>query len=196
MPGNAQAGLGGYLRLLPLQWASATQGRPWSDLELEVHYRRSLVGAVTVGASGASCPLTDDDLQGRVTWRYRFQGSAWAPSLGAGVGLAQEQTTADCSAAVPSLVYRGLDLQLRYRQPLGGDVLSLDLALGPRVLFSGPQAPSPGFSFSGELWLEVKPVSVLFARAGLRVSRLALANDALGFVDVRTFVGGELGAFF
>lgn len=195
LPGSAQAGLGGYLRLLPLQWASGTQGRPWSDLELELHYRRSLVGAVTVGAGGTSCPLVDDDLQGRVTWRWRFPG-AWGPALGAGVGLAQEQTTADCSASVPSLVYRGLDLQLRYRQPLGSDVFSLDLAVGPRVLFSGPQAPSPGFSFAGELWLEVKPVSVLFLRAGARLSRLALANDALGFVDLRTFAGAELGAFF
>jgi hypothetical protein len=112
------------------------------------------------------------------------------------VGLAQEQTTADCSASVPSLVYRGLDLQLRYKQPLGGDVFALDLAAGPRVLFSGPQAPSPGFSFAGELWLEVKPVSVLFLRAGARLSRLVLANDALGFVDLRTFVGAEVGAFF
>ncbi len=193
LPGSAQAGLGGYVRLLPLQWLAATQGKPWSGLELDVHYRRSLVGAVTVG-SGTSCPLVDDDLQGRITWRYRLPG-AWGPALGAGVGLAQEQTTADCSASVPSLVYRGLDLQLRYKQPLGGDVFSLDLAVGPRVLFSGPQAPSPGFSFAGELWLEVKPVSVLFLRAGARLSRLTLANDSLGFVDLRTFAGAELGAY-
>jgi hypothetical protein len=112
------------------------------------------------------------------------------------VGLAQEQTTAACTAAVPSLVYRGLDLQLRYRQPLGSDVVSLDLAAGPRVLFGGPQASKPGFSFAFEFWLEARPWSVLFARAGVRLSRLTLGNDALGFTDLRTFFGGELGIFF
>jgi hypothetical protein len=195
---NAQPALGGYLRLLPLQWFAATQARPWSDLELELHYRRSLSGPVAVQGGSATCQVIDDDLQGRATWRYHLQGGPWMPSLGAAVGLAQEQTSAEaaCGAQVPSLTYRGLDLQLRYRQPLGGDLFSLDLAVGPRILFAGAQAPKPGFSFSGELWLEAKPWSVLFARAGVRVSRLALANDTLGFTDLRTFFGLEAGAFF
>jgi hypothetical protein len=189
-------GLGGFLRLDPLQWFAATRGKPWSALELDVHYGRALVKTAAVAGSTTSCPLIDDDLQARLSWRYQLQGSPALPSLGLGVGLSQEQSFAQgCTAAVPSLIYRGLDLQLRVRQPLYRDRLALDLALGPRVLFAGPQAPDPGFSFAGELWLEAKPVSVLFARAGVRLSRLALANSALGFTDLRTFVGLEAGAF-
>ena len=95
-----------------------------------------------------------------------------------------------------STTWRGVDAQLRIRQPLFRDLVTLELIGGPRILLPGPLAASPGFSLSAEAWLEVKPVSVLFARAGVRYSRLQAANPTLAAVDSRTFLALELGAFF
>ena len=103
---------------------------------------------------------------------------------------------AACDLPVLSTSYRGADVQLRVRQPLYKNLVSLDLAVGPRFLFSGPSA-SPGFSIGGEAWVEATPVSYLFGRVGGRVSRLQVSNGtALTVLDTRMFFALEVGAYF
>jgi len=192
-------GLGVYAQLSPLQFFEATAGKKWSDLELEVNWRQAFVNAKGIegSVSGQTCSMSDDDLQLRATYRYRLgDAGSYLPSLGVGGGFSQERTTFQCSFPVVSMTYRGVDAQLRVKQPLYKNVLSLDLAVGPRFLFGGPSA-SPGFSIGGEAWVEAKPISFLFARAGGRVSRLQVSDGAaLTVVDTRMFFALEVGAFF
>lgn len=190
-------GLGVAAQLLPLEFFDATAGRAWSQLSLEVHYRRAFVRAEGVAGTvaGESCSMTDDDLQLRAGWRYRL-GDGYLPTIGVAGGYSQEQTLFNCSLPLVSTTWRGVDAQLRVRQPLYKDLVTLELVGGPRFLLAGPLASSPGFSLSGEAWVEVKPVSVLFARAGARFSRLQATNPTLSAVDTRTFLALELGAFF
>ncbi|MBL9036994.1 MAG: hypothetical protein JNG84_00640, partial [Archangium sp.] len=191
-------GIGVYAHINPLQFIAATEGKKWSDLELEVHWRRSFTAATGVsgGVEGQSCSMTDDDLQLRGTYRYRLTDGTYAPSVGLGGGFSQERTVFACDLPVISTVYRGIDAQLRVRQPVFKDVLSLDVAVGPRFLFAGPSA-NPGFTVAGEAWLEAKPISFLFARGGGRLSRIQASDNAgLAVVDTRMFFGVEVGAFF
>ncbi len=197
---NGVVGLGVYAQVTPLQLFEPTANKAWSDLELEVHYRRAFVIAQGLGGGveGQSCTMTDDDLQLRGTFRWKL-GSApgsMLPSVGVGGGWSQEQTIFSCALPLVSATYRAADVQLRVRQPLYRDVVSLDLAVGPRFVLPGPFATKPGFSIAGEAWLEARPYSVLFARGGARVSRLQVANDSLAVVDTRAFFALELGAFF
>ena len=190
-------GLGLYAQLAPLQMLESTAGKAWSDLELELHYRRAFARAQGLAGTveGQSCAMTDDDLQSRVSWRYRL-GEGMLPSLGVGVGYSQERTAFSCDFPVVSAAYRGADVQLRARQPRYRDLAALDLSFGPRFLLGGPDARSTGASFAGEAWVEAHPWSFLFARAGVRVSRLSVASDAgVSVVDTRTFFALELGAF-
>jgi hypothetical protein len=190
-------GLGVCAQIMPLEFFEATSGKAWSQVSVEVHYRRALVKAqgVSGGLEGESCTMTDDDLQLRLGARYRL-GEGYLPTIGLAGGWSQEQTRFDCSLPLVSTTWRGVDAQLRIRQPLFRDLITLELIGGPRILLPGPLAASPGFSLSAEAWLEVKPVSVLFARAGVRYSRLQAANPTLAAVDSRTFLALELGAFF
>jgi hypothetical protein len=190
-------GLGVGAQVMPLEFFEATSGRAWSQLSVEVHYRRALVRAqgISGGLEGETCTMADDDLQLRVGARYRL-GEGYLPTIGLAGGWSQEQTRFDCSLPLVSTTWRGIDAQLRVRQPLFRDLVTLELIGGPRFLLPGPLATSPGFSLSAEAWLEVKPVSVLFARAGVRYSRLQAANPALSAIDSRTFLTVELGAFF
>ncbi len=194
---NGVVGLGVAAQVLPLEFFDATAGRAWSQLSLEVHYRHAFVRAqgVAGGLEGTSCSMTDDDLQLRAGWRYRL-GDGYLPTIGIAGGWSQEQTRFDCSLPLVSTTWRGIDAQLRVRQPVYRDLVTLELLGGPRFLLPGPLVTSPGFSLSAEAWLEVKPVSVLFARAGVRFSRLQATNPSLTAVDTRTFLAVELGAFF
>ncbi len=189
-------GLGVNAQLMPLEFFEATSGKAWSQVSLEVHYRRAFVRAqgVSGGLEGSSCTMTDDDLQLRVGARYRL-GEGSLPTIGLAGGWSQEQTRFDCSLPLVSTTWRGIDAQLRVRQPLFRDVVTLELIGGPRILLPGPLAESPGFSLSAEAWIEVKPISVLFGRVGVRYSRLQAANPSLTAVDSRTFLALELGAF-
>jgi hypothetical protein len=191
-------GLGVYVQLKPLELFDGTAGKRWSDLELELHYRRAFVRATGVGGDleGQSCTMSDDDVQARLTWRWRLGEHPLATSLGVAGGFSHEATLFACALPVVSTTWRGVDAQLRVRQPLWREVLALELSVGPRFLLGGPDAPRPGFSFGGEAWLELKPASVFFARAGVRASRLAAATDALAVVDTRVFLALEVGAFF
>ena len=189
-------GLGINAQLMPLEFFEATSGKAWSQVSLEVHYRRAFVRAqgVAGGLEGSSCTMTDDDLQLRVGARYRL-GEGYLPTIGLAGGWSQEQTRFDCSLPLVSTTWRGIDAQLRVRQPLFRDLVTLELIGGPRILLPGPLAESPGFSLSAEAWIEVKPVSILFGRVGVRYSRLQAANPSLTAVDSRTFLALELGAF-
>jgi hypothetical protein len=194
---GAVVGLGVAAQLFPLELFDATGGRAWSQLSIEVNYRRAFVRAEGVAGSvaGTTCSMTDDDLQLRAGWRYRF-GDGYLPTIGLAGGWSQEQTKFDCSLPLVSTTWRGVDAQLRIRQPLYRDLVTLELIGGPRILLPGPLAESPGFSLSGEAWVEVKPLSVLFARAGGRFSRLQASNATLSATDSRAFLALELGAFF
>lgn len=193
---GAVLGLGVNAQLMPLEFFEATSGRAWSQLSLEVHYRRAFVRAqgVSGGLEGERCTMTDDDLQLRVGARYRL-GDGYLPTIGLAGGWSQEQTHFACSLPLVSTTWRGIDAQLRVRQPLFRDLVTLELIGGPRVLLAGPLAAAPGFSLSAEAWVEVKPVSVLFGRVGVRYSRLQASNPSLAAIDSRTFLALELGAF-
>ncbi|HEY1088058.1 MAG TPA: hypothetical protein VGE37_10200 [Archangium sp.] len=195
---GAVAGLGVAASIQPLEFIESLSGKAWSQLSVEVHYRRAFVQARGVGGSveGETCTMTDDDLQLRLGWRYRLGGAdSYLPTIGLAGGWSAEQTRFECSLPLLSTTWRGVDAQLRVRQPLYKDVVTLELVGGPRFLLGGPLA-SPGFSLSGEAWLEVKPLSILFTRAGVRASRLTAANPDLSAVDSRAFFAVELGAFF
>jgi len=194
---GAVVGLGVSGQLYPLEFFDGTAGRAWSQLSLEVNYRHAFVRAegVAGGLEGSTCSMNDDDLQLRAGWRYRF-GEGYLPTIGIAGGWSQEQTRFDCALPLVSTTWRGLDAQLRIRQPLFKDIVTLELIGGPRILLPGPLAESPGFSLSAEAWLEVKPVSILFARAGARFSRLQASNPTLSAVDTRAFLAAEVGAFF
>jgi hypothetical protein len=194
---GAVVGLGVAAQVMPLELFDATAGRAWSQLSIEVHYRRAFVQArgVAGGLENAPCTMTDDDLQLRAGWRYRL-GDGYLPTIGIAGGWSQEQTRFECSLPLVSTTWRGVDAQLRIRQPLFRDVVTLELVGGPRFVLPGPLAATPGFSLSAEAWLEVKPISVLFGRAGARMSRLQAANPTLQATDTRAFFALELGAFF
>jgi hypothetical protein len=194
---TAAMGMGVMVQVHPLQFFKKTKGRRWSDLVAEVHYRRTFTQASGTGGSvdGQRCEVTEDDFQARGTWRYRLGDHPYVPSVGVGAGFSQEQTNFSCSFPVVSAMYRGADVQLRVRQPLFRDLVSLDVAVGPRLLIGGPDG-QPGFSLSGEAWVEARPMPFLFARGGARLSRLQLSTAGLAVVDTRTFFTVELGAYF
>ncbi len=195
---NGVVGVGVYAQVQPLQFVPALSGKRFSDLEVELHFRRAFVRATGVegSAQGQSCSMTDDDLQVRGSYRVKVAEGTYAPFIGVGGGWAQERTLFDaCTLPLLSASYRGFDAQLRIKQPLFRNVLALDVSAGPRFL-SGNEATATRFSLAGEAWLEVKPVSVLFARAGVRASRLSAESKNLSVVETRLFFALEAGAFF
>lgn len=192
------AGVGVYAQVQPLQFIPTLSGSRWADLELEVNFRRAFVRATGVegAAQGTSCSMTDDDLQVRGTYRVKVASSTYAPQVGVGAGWSQERTLFDaCALPLVSATYRGVDAQLRVRQPLFRNLLALDLAAGPRFL-QGSTDTSTRFSFAGEAWLELKPVSVVFVRAGARASRLSAELPGVSLSETRLFIAAEAGAFF
>lgn len=195
---NGVAGVGVYAQVQPLQFIPAFAGKRWADFEVEVNFRRAFVRATGVegSAQGTSCSMTDDDLQLRGTYRFKVADSTYAPSVGVGGGWSQERTLFDaCTLPLVSATYRGVDAQLRIRQPLFRNLLALDLAAGPRFL-QGGAGTSTKLSLSGEAWLELKPVSVLFVRGGARGSRLSAELPGISITENRFFFALEAGAFF
>jgi hypothetical protein len=189
-------GLGVYAQFNPLQWFAATSGQRWSDLEFEVNWRHAFVTAKGTGGAveGQTCSMNDEDLQLRGTFRYKL-GDGYLPSIGVGGGYSKEQTIFQCDLPVITTRFNGVDAQLRIQQPLYRQVVSLDLAVGPRFLFGGPSA-TPGFSIGGEAWVVARPVSYLFGRVGGRVSRLQISDGtSLAVIDTRMFFALEVGAY-
>ena len=192
------AGIGVYAQVQPLQFIPSLAGKRWADFEVEVNFRRAFVRATGVegSAQGTTCSMTDDDLQLRGTYRFKVADSTYAPWVGVGGGWSQERTLFDaCTLPLVSATYRGVDAQLRIRQPLFRNLLALDLAAGPRFL-QGGSGTSTRLSLSGEAWLELKPVSVLFVRGGARGSRLSAELPGISITENRFFFALEAGAFF
>ncbi|MBK7859142.1 MAG: hypothetical protein IPJ65_11085 [Archangiaceae bacterium] len=192
---NSTATLAVYASVHPLHFFERFRDKAYSDLFVDANWRRAFVRARATGGSieGQTCGVVDDELQLRGNFRWRLGGML--PSIGVGVGWAQERAAyTGCDLPVVSAIYRGIDLQLRVKQPLFRDLVAFDLAFGPRVLISGPLAPKTGFSLAGEGWIEAKPVSLLFVRGGVRFFRAVMSDD-VGIVtaDVRAFFGLEAG---
>jgi hypothetical protein len=195
---NGVVGVGLYAQVRPLQFIPSLQGGRFSDLELEVNFRRAFVRAIgTEGdVQGQSCSMTDDDLQVRGTYRVRVTNGAYSPWVGLGAGWSQERTVFEsCRFPVVSAAYRGFDAQLRVRQPLYKKILSLDAAFGPRIL-QGDGTTTTRLSMSGEAWLELKPFSIVFVRGGARASRLLADLPNVALAENRIFFALEAGAFF
>lgn len=188
---------GATARIAPLQLFAATADGRWTDVELELRYRRGLArGEVTAGpTAGQPCSVSDDELGARVAWRAKLGEGRW-PWLGAAVGWSAQQTRLRCPAPVPSTEWRGVDVQLRYQQPLVGDLLAFDLSAGPHFGMSGQGNPSAPLSFTGEAWIELKPVSLLYVRAGARVAAYRATLNGLSVRDSRTIASVEAGVFF
>jgi len=195
---NGVVGIGVYAQVQPLQFIPSIAGKRWADLEVEVNFRRAIVKATGIegAAQGTNCSMTDDDLQIRGTYRFKVADATYAPSIGVGGGWSQERTLFDaCTLPLVSATYRGIDAQFRFRQPLFRKLLSLDLAVGPRVL-QGGEGTSTKLALAGEAWLELKPASVFFVRGGARGSRLSAELPGLSVVENRFFFALEAGAFF
>lgn len=189
-------GIALYAQVSPLHFLERFKDAPYSDVFIDVNWRRAFVRARASGGGldGQSCSVVDDELQLRANFRYRLGGML--PSIGLGAGWAQERAAfTGCSLPVVSAIYRGVDLQLRIKQPVFKDVVSLDVAFGPRVLVGGPLAPKTGLSLAGEAWVEAKPWSLLFLRGGARFFRAVMSDDVgVATQDVRVFFALEAGA--
>jgi hypothetical protein len=196
---SAMPALGAYVSVSPLKLMERFADARWNDVVIDAQFRRAFIHAKAQGGpdDGARCRITDDEFQVRVGWRYRL-GEGYLPSVGVGAGWGSERSWFDaCELKVVSTDYRAIDVQLKVRQPLFRDLVSLELNAGPRFLHGGPTADRPGGSFGGEAWVDARLFSFLFVRAGARLSstRLAQANG-LAVSDLRTFYALELGAFY
>ena len=188
-------GLGVTLAVFPLRFMPSLADGPLGDLWLEGFYRRNVVQA-TVDSSGASrtCGVDDDEVLGRIGYRYALGGSL--PRLGAGVGVAWERTDFACDVSTLDTGYGSSELHLKALQPILGEALTVELSGGPRLLFSTRAAHRDTLAFSGELWLTGRPMRYLTVRAGARVTGTKLTSwpEGVALYDVRTFVGVEVGA--
>lgn len=194
LEGGASAGLALYAQVSPLAFVPSLADKAWSDVFVDLNYRRSLsrIQGVSAGLEGTSCPVTDDDFQLRANFRYRL-GEGYLPRVGLGVGWAQERQTVGCALPVASGTYRGVDLQLRALQPIWQQKVGLDFAIGPRFLVPGPQATA-SVGFAVEAWVEARPVRLVFLRGGGRLFRAAVADgNGLSSIAVRAFLGLEAG---
>lgn len=186
--------LGVRLAVFPLRFVPSLANGPLGDLWLEGFYRRNVVQA-TVDSVGASrtCAVADDEVLGRVGYRYALGGSL--PRLGVGAGVAWERTDFACDVSTLDTGYGSSELHLKALQPILGEALTVELAGGPRLLFSTRAAHRDTLAFSGELWLTGRPMPYLTVRAGARVTGTKLTTwpEGVAMYDVRTFVGFEIG---
>lgn len=195
---QAAAGLGVYVAVAPLKLVDAWADEPWAEVLVHGHYRKGFVRAAgaSPGLEGQVCGVIDDDFQIGGSARYRLGKGYW-PSVGVAAAWSQERAWIGCGLPVASTTARGIDVQLSVEQPVWREYVSLKVLGGPRLLIKGDDAQPQGLSLAGEAWLEAKPVSVLFARAGARLSRNQLVNpEGVGLVDMRVFYALEVGVFF
>lgn len=184
-----------YAAVSPLHFFRAFDDKPYRDLFFDLNYRRAFIKATGTsgGLEGQTCGVVDDELQARANFRWRLGGML--PAIGLGAGWAQERAAfTGCSLPVVSAIYRGVDVQLRIKQPLFRDIVTLDLAVGPRILVAGPLAPKTGLSWAGEAWVEARPIGLLYLRGGARFFRAVLSDDVgVATADLRAFVALEAG---
>jgi hypothetical protein len=199
VPGSpaAIAALGFDLKVFPLRLVSSLEGSKLAELWVEGQYRLNLAQAtVDSGGTSTTCPVNDDELMGRVGYRYAFGGML--PHLGVTVGVANERTHFACSGVnTLDTTYTSTEYHLTVLQPiLSGERLAIELAGGPRLLFSSRALGYQTLAWSAEGWITGRPVSVFTLRAGARVTgtRLTTYPDGISVLDLRTFVGLEIGA--
>jgi hypothetical protein len=189
------ASIGVTAAVFPLRLVPSLSAGPLADLWIQGSYRRNLVQAtVEAGGTSRTCPVTDDEVVGRVGYRYAL--GTGLPRIGAGAGVAWERTDFGCEVATLATGYGSTELHLEVLQPILGESLAVEFSGGPRLLFSTRAAGRDTFAFSGELWVTGRPMSYLMVRAGARVTGTKLTTwpDGVALFDVRTFVGVEIGA--
>jgi hypothetical protein len=192
----AMASLAVDVQVYPLRWVKALADGPWADLWAEGAYRFNLVQASVVTAGGATqaCRASDDEVLGRVGYRYPLPG--WLPRVGVSVGVASERTSFDCGTSALATSYGSTELQLKVLEPLLGETLALELAGGPRFLFTTRAKGYDTLAFSAEGWLTARLGRYFTGRAGARVTgtKLTTYPEGVSLFDLRTFVGLEVGA--
>jgi hypothetical protein len=190
------ASLGVAARVFPLLLLPALRESRFAGVWLEGQYRFSLVRGLELAAGEESpCPATDDEVVGRVGWRYRFGGML--PHVGVTVGVANERTAFACQARALDTTYTSTEYHLSLWQPILRDErLALELAGGPRLLFSTRALGFDTFAWSAEGWVSARPAPIFTLRAGARVTgtRLTTFPDGVSLTDLRTFIGVEVGA--
>ena len=187
--------LGVAAAVFPLRFVPSLATGPLSDLWVEGFYRRNLVQAtVASGGTSRTCAVVDDELLGRIGYRYSLGTSL--PRIGVGAGIAWERTNFACGVTTLDTGYGSSEFHLKVLQPILGEALTVELSGGPRLLFSTRAAGRDTRAFSGELWVTGRPMSYLTMRVGARVTGTKLTTwpDGVPLFDVRTFVGLEVGA--
>jgi hypothetical protein len=86
-------------------------------------------------------------------------------------------------------------MHLRVLQPIIGERLGLDLAGGPRIVYSEHAAGFAADSYSAEGWITGRPIEHIFLRAGTRwtSTHLKTAPEGVPVTDMRFFIGLEAG---
>ncbi len=179
--------------LFPLRLSTALAGAAYSDVVLDVQYRKAFAEAR--GAT-QTCPVTDDALLVRALGRWRF-GDGFVPRVGVGAGWGFERSIVQCDLPVPSADLRFADLLVTVAQPLAPELLELELAGGPRLLFGGEATEATATGFSAEAFVTGYLGPYLHLRGGLRTSKLAAKGPGLSELEeLRTFAALEVGAYF
>jgi hypothetical protein len=191
------AGLGVYASVSPLKFVASLRKSRFSDVFVDFNYRRAFVFAKGIqgAVTGLRCSMNDEEFSIRGGYRIKVLNGTYGTTVGIAGAFTQENTEFLCDLPVLSTAYRGIDAQLKIRQPLYKNMVTLDVAGGPRFLLSGNNVQSGAFSFGGEAWIEVKPINILFVRGGIRASRLSLNSETISVTEQRAFFGLEVGAF-
>ncbi|MBI5545509.1 MAG: hypothetical protein HY901_16615 [Deltaproteobacteria bacterium] len=196
---GSMPGMGFDVTLYPLRMIPAIAqlaGGKVADFSLEGHYRRTFAQASIKGGDfdGATCKVDDDEIVARAAWRYPI-GGMW-PHIGASAAWVSERALMKCESPTLSTRYRSTEVHLKLLQPLLGEQLQLELAGGPRFVFSKHAAGYADRAFSAEGWLMARPHDNFFMRGGARWTntRLRTYPEGVPVTDIRWFVGLELGA--
>lgn len=179
--------------LYPLRLSPALSGERYSEVLLDVQYRKAFAEA---RGEAETCPVTDDALLLRGLARWRFD-DGYVPRVGLGGGWGFERSIVECDLPVPSADLRFADLLVTVAQPLMPEVVELELSGGPRLLFGGEATESTSTGFSAEAWVTGYVGDVLHLRAGLRTTKLSAEGAGLSELEeLRTFAALEVGAYF
>jgi hypothetical protein len=196
-PTQPVLGFGAYVLVAPLKLIPSLYQSRFSDVFIDFNYRRAIVYALGIAGrvTGQRCSINDEEFSVRGGYKVKVLAGDYGTTVGLAGAFTQESTQFLCDFPALSTAYRGIDAQLKIRQPIYRDMAVLDFSGGPRFLLDGASATAGSLSFGGEAWLEVKPVSVLFTRAGVRISQLSLRNETIAATELRTFFALEIGVF-
>jgi hypothetical protein len=189
-------GLGLDARFFPVRLDPDGARGPFSDLSLEVHYRRTLSHAVVKGGAddGATCGVDDDEILARLAYRYPLPGR-YLPRVGLSAAFTNERVLARCGAPALSTRFRTVELHLTALEPILGESLQVEVSGGPRLVVSPHATSTPARSFSLEIWLAAHPRWWLYARAGGRYADTREETvQGVSVTEQRVFAGVEIGA--